>query len=120
MIGLSATIPRSVKSFFKFNYHSQIVSCDIIEAIEDDVLPEPEILLYPLKLDNTINSEVWEINPKAKGPVVHGEYKDLWKFKKTRQHALLSCTQRQNFRQPSANSAKAHARPHASCSTNDT
>ena len=95
MIGLSATIPRSVKSFFKFNYHSQIVSCDIIEAIEDDVLPEPEILLYPLKLDNTINSEVWEINPKAKGPVVHGEYKDLWKFKKTRQHALLSCTQRQ-------------------------
>ena len=94
-IGLSATIPRNLKSYFKYHYHSQIVSCDIVEAIEDDVLPEPEILLFPLKLDNTQNTEQWEINPKAKGPIVKGEYKDKWKFKKEYIHGILSCTQKQ-------------------------
>ncbi len=66
ILGLSATIPRKVKSYFKFRYHSEVVSCDIIEAIEDDVLPEPQILLYPLTLDNTHPTETIEINPNSK------------------------------------------------------
>ena len=95
MIGLSATIPRNLKMYFKYKYHSKIVSCDIIEAIEDEVLPEPEILLFPLQLNNTDASETWEINPKSKGPVVYGQYKDLWRYKKHKVHAILSCTQKQ-------------------------
>lgn len=96
-IGLSATIPFKIKQFFKFRYHSQVVSCDITEAIEDEVLPEPQILLYPLELDNTEATETIEVNPKSKGPVRYGTYNDLWKYKKSREHAFLSCTKRQKL-----------------------
>ena len=97
MIGLSATIPQKLKMWFKYFHHSQIVSCDIIEAIEDDILPEPTILLFPLELENTKQSETIELNPKAKGPIVQGEYKDYWKLKKQKIHAIIKCTQKQKL-----------------------
>jgi superfamily II DNA or RNA helicase len=97
MLGLSATIPRNVKAFFRYHYHSEVVSCDIIEAIDSEVLPEPTILLFPLEVENTRMSETIELNPKAKGPVVHGEYKDYWKLKKQKVHAILKCTQKQKL-----------------------
>ena len=97
MIGLSATIPQKLKQWFKYNYHSEVVSCDIIEAIDSEVLPEPTILLFPLQVENTRMSETIELNPKAKGPVVHGEYKDYWKLKKQKVHAILKCTQKQKL-----------------------
>lgn len=97
IMGLSATIPRKIKQYFKFHYHSEIVSCDIIDAIDSDVLPEPQILLFPLEIENTKQSETIEINSKVQGPVVHGEYKDLWKYKKQKVHAILKCTQKQKL-----------------------
>ena len=97
VIGLSATIPQKLKQWFKYNYHSEVVSCDIIEAIDSEVLPEPTILLFPLQVENTRMCETIEINPKAKGPVFYGEYKDLWKYKKAKQHAILKCTQQQKL-----------------------
>lgn len=97
MIGLSATIPLKIKQFFKYHYHAQVVSCDIIEAIDSEVLPEPTILLFPLQVENTRMSETIELNPKAKGPIVHGEYKDYWKLKKQKVHAILKCTQKQKL-----------------------
>ena len=96
-IGLSATIPKKLKMWFRYNYHSEVVSCNIIESIDSEVLPEPTILLFPLQVENTRMSETIEINPKAKGPIVHGEYKDLWKYKKAKQHAILRCTQKQKL-----------------------
>ena len=108
-IGLSATIPQKLKMWFKYNYHSEVVSCDIIESIDSEVLPEPTILLFPLQVENTRMSETIEINkPKqqkflqtwidGKDPnVVYGEYKDLWKYKKSKQHAILKCTQKQKL-----------------------
>jgi superfamily II DNA or RNA helicase len=97
LIGLSATIPLKLKQLFKYRYHSEVVSCDIVEAIEDDILPEPQILLFPLILDNRKPTEEWEINAKVKGKVFYGEYKDLWKFKKQKVHAILSLTQKQKL-----------------------
>ena len=108
-IGLSATIPQKLKMWFKYNYHAQIVSCDIIEAIDSEVLPEPTILLFPLEVENTRMSETIEINkPKQKKflqtwvdkkdpNVVYGEYKDYWKLKKQGVHAILKCTQKQKL-----------------------
>ena len=96
-IGLSATIPKKLKMLFKYRYHSEVVSCDIVEAIEDDILPEPQILLFPLMLDNRQPTEKWELNTKEKGPVAYGEYKDIWKYRKSKQHAILSCTQKQKL-----------------------
>lgn len=96
MMGLSATIPFKLRQYLKYQYHSQIVSCDIIEAIEDDILPEPEILLFPLHLDNTVNSEIITVNPKATGTPVDGLYKDIWKYKRDKKtKAFIHCTQRQ-------------------------
>ena len=98
MIGLSATIPQKLKMWFKYNFHSQVVSCDIIEAIDSEVLPEPTILLFPLQVENTRMSETIELNPKAKqGKTYYGEYKDYWKFKKAKVHAILKCTQKQKL-----------------------
>lgn len=96
-LGLSATIPKKLKQLFKYRYHSEVVSCDIIEAIEDDVLPEPEILLFPLILDNRNVTEVWEMHPKAPGPVIHAEYRDIKKYKYKNIHTLISCTQKQKM-----------------------
>ena len=97
IIGLSATIPQRLKQWFKYNFHSQIVSCNITEAIDSEVLSEPTILLFPLQVENTRMSETIEVNPKAKGPVVHGEYKDYWKLKNQKVHAILKCTQKQKL-----------------------
>lgn len=97
LIGLSATIPKKLKMLFKYRYHSEIVSCDIVEAIEDDILPEPQILLFPLLLDNRKPTETWEINARANGPIVYGEIKDLWKLKKQKVHAIISMTQKQKL-----------------------
>jgi superfamily II DNA or RNA helicase len=97
VLGLSATIPRALKQWFRYNYHAQIVSCDITEAIESEVLPEPTILLFPLDVENTKLSETIEINPKAGGFTYYGTYKDLWKCKRAKQHAILKCTQKQKL-----------------------
>lgn len=95
-IGLSATIPQKLKQLFKYRYHSEVVSCDIVEAIEDDILPEPQILLFPLMLDNRNVTEKLELHPKASGPIVYAEYKDIRKYKyKSNVHAIISCTQKQ-------------------------
>ena len=97
-IGLSATIPQKLKMWFRYNYHSEVVSCDIIESIDSEVLPEPTILLFPLQVENTRMSETIELNPKAKGPIFYGEYaKDHWTCKKAKRHAILKCTQKQKL-----------------------
>ena len=54
LLVLSATLKNELCWFFKANYKTEFIKCDIKEAIEDDVLPEPTIYLLPLKLDNSI------------------------------------------------------------------
>ena len=97
MLGLSATIPFNLRQYFRFKYNADVIQCSISEAIEDAILPEPQILLLPLSLDNTRLSETIEVNAKAPGPIIQGEYKDRWKYKKSKQHAILKCTQRQKL-----------------------
>ena len=95
MIGLSATIPRKLKGHLHYEYHAQVISCNVTEAIESDVLPEPRIVLLPLQLDNTRPTESIEVNPKARGPLHRGTYSQLWTYRKTKVRAIISCTQRQ-------------------------
>lgn len=94
-IGLSATIPIKLKHYLEEIYQAEVISCNVTEAIESDVLPEPRIILYPLQLDRVKPTEVIEINPKARGKVHHGTYDKLWSYKKMKVHALITCTQRQ-------------------------
>ena len=97
VIGLSATIPRKLKQYFQYEYHAQTVLCNITDAIKDGVLPEPQIILYPLELDNVHTTETIEINPKAKGSLYHGSFSKLWSYRKMKVHAIISCTQRQKL-----------------------
>ena len=97
VIGLSATIPRKLKQYFQYEYHAQTVLCNITDAIKDGVLPEPQIILYPLELDNVHTTETIEINPKAKGSLYHGPFSKLWSYRKMKVHAIISCTQRQKL-----------------------
>ena len=94
-IGLSATIPQKLKQYFLYEYHASVVSCNITEAIDSSVLPQPKIVLLPLQLDSFKNTESIEVNSKAQGFVRHGFFCDLWKFRKLRVHAFVSCTARQ-------------------------
>ena len=50
-IGLSATIKKEMKDYFITRYKARIVTCNLKDAIEDDILPEPTVYLIPLKLD---------------------------------------------------------------------
>ncbi len=98
MLGLSATIPRNLKQYFRYKYHSKVVSCDIIEAIEDEILPEPEIVLMPLTLDNTAATETLVLNPKVSGPAVEIDYKDIRKYKfQKKVKVLVKCTPKQKL-----------------------
>ncbi len=95
VIGLSATIPKKLKQYFQYEYSAEVVTCSIVDAIEDEVLPEPQIILYPLQLDNVRPTESIEVNPKAKGKIYYGIYNELWKYRKMKVHAIISCTPRQ-------------------------
>lgn len=96
-IGLSATIPNKLKMYFQYTYHMQIVSCGIADAIENEVLPEPKIILLPLQLDGKNLSETLEVNPKIKGKVYHDVYEKRWTYRNQRLHAILKCTQKQKL-----------------------
>lgn len=95
VIGLSATIPKKLKQYFQYEYHVEVVTCSIVDAIKDEVLPEPQIILYPLQLDNERPTESIEVNPKTKGKTYYGNYNELWKYRKMKVHAIISCTPRQ-------------------------
>lgn len=51
-IGLSATIKKDMKLYFKYVYHAEIISCGLKTAIESEILPEPKVYLLPLLLDS--------------------------------------------------------------------
>lgn len=53
LIGLSATIKDEMREYFKCRYNAYFIQCDLREAIDNNILPEPEIYLYPLDLDST-------------------------------------------------------------------
>lgn len=52
IIGLSATIKRDLREYFKANYKADVIKCGLREAVEDEVLPEPTVFLLPLQLDS--------------------------------------------------------------------
>ena len=97
MIGLSATIPYKLRQYFINIYHVGFVSRSLNDAIEDGVLPEPEIMLLPLQLDNTIKCCEVEVNPKKSRGTIYDDYEKLWYYKKNHLHAILRCTKKQKL-----------------------
>lgn len=96
VVMLSATIPRDLKQWLRYQFHTSFVSTTLQSAVTDNVLPTPEIILLPLILDNKKETEMIEINARLKGKSAIGYYAtDYWKFKKLKVHAKLKATPRQ-------------------------
>lgn len=95
IIGLSATVPRDLRNWFKKVYKTSIVSCTTQDAIESNILPDPTIYLIPLFLDNRSETEWYEINKKDKSNPIYDVYKNIWNIKKSKKHAFIKCTKRQ-------------------------
>ena len=87
------SLPYGKRDNLPLREQEKIINRDL----EDDILPEPQILLFPLILDNRNPTEEWEINAKQKGPVAYGNIRDIWKYKRQKVHAILSCTQKQKL-----------------------
>lgn len=95
LICLSATIPKKLKDWFNTNYNTGIVECSTQTAIDNKILPDPEIWLVELKLDNTKKDCLFEINKKAVNKPIYIDYSQLWEYKKNKVHAFVRCTQYQ-------------------------
>lgn len=53
IIGLSATIKKELKTYLINKYNVKTITCGLKEAVKEDILPEPQVYLIPLKLNNT-------------------------------------------------------------------
>jgi len=91
---LSATIKRAHKA--KLNrtfYNLYTLKVDIKNAIEDDILPEPTVLLLPLRLDKTNPNQIY-IKRKSCRKVTECSYQNRWKYIKDRSMQVrIHCTE---------------------------
>ena len=95
IIGLSATVSKELKVWFKRKFKTTIVSCTTQDAIESNILPDPTIYLMPMVLNANNPTELYEINKHSKGDVVYDTYQNLWVHKRNKRHAFIKCTKRQ-------------------------
>lgn len=94
-LGLSATIKRDIKNWLWYNVRGlEWIRMGLKDAIDNDVLPNPKVVLIPLKLDNKVISEVIIKNPKAK-KVMEVSYKDKFKCRDKNVQYHIHCTQQQ-------------------------
>lgn len=96
-IFLSATIKRELKQTFYDMYNVENISIRTSDAIKGDVLPEPKILLLPLKLDNINSNYIIVKHPKCK-KTIKTNWSDRWNAWKQKQFRVeTTCTQKQYY-----------------------
>lgn len=99
---LSATVNRTLKKEIKMLFPQlECYKISMREAIDEDILPDPEVFLIPLELsDNIIETMV--INPKAKKTTkVPFSYRFMARKDKNTKY-IIECTQREYYSDLSA------------------
>lgn len=105
-IYLSATFKREIKEFlYAFHRYSNIeyIHLSTRKAIAGDLLPDPEIELFPLSLDNR---KPYLLFPKKK--TKKGErplcipYADKWKYRNYKKPLSYICTEQQYYNELSS------------------
>lgn len=95
---LSATISKEVRDFINTYFNaSEWIKINTRNAIDNDILPDPKIVLIPLTL-NTSKVNCLYTPKKLKGnkPVVV-PYINRWAYKKYKGDYAISCTQQQYY-----------------------
>jgi hypothetical protein len=96
---LSATVNRNMLYTLSYNfkdlYHYKI---GLKETIQSDILPDPRVILIPLKLNNGIPTEsIWK-NPKGAEPVIETSYATRWQYIKQKKYKVrIYCTEQQYY-----------------------
>lgn len=79
---LSATIKKSHKFILNRTFYNlYTLKVDIKEAIDNNILPDPEVLLLPLRLDKTKPNQVY-VKRKSCKKEVTCEFKNRWAYLK--------------------------------------
>lgn len=94
---LSATISKNFKDelrevFDGISYYKK----DLRSVIEESILPDPKVYLWPLNLNNTNNTELIIKNPKAKGKGINVSWEKRWNYLKVKTNPIyINCTEKQ-------------------------
>lgn len=99
-IGLSATLKKEILFFFTTKFHPEIIKVAVKDAIESSVLPDPKIILIPIKLDNITVNQVIKKNIKKNTDLACVKtigYAEKWKYKGYKGPLHILCTQRQYY-----------------------
>lgn len=98
IIALSATLDKDNITFLKSLGTYNYIKCTTVDAINDNVLPDPMIYLIPMELDNRVNNSQIIINPKKLDTTICS-YNNMWPYKKRypNKRIIVNCTQRQYY-----------------------
>lgn len=94
---LTATIKKELKEelnkVFDNLYYYNI---SLRKIIDNKVLPDPTVYLFPLILDNKFPNERIIKNPKAKGKVIYSSWAERWSYIRQKTNPVhIFCTQAQ-------------------------
>lgn len=96
---LSATVSKTLKDELK-EVFDDLVSYkkDLRDVIEEEILPDPRVYLWPLELRTDLPTEFILKNPKAKGKVIECSWATRWKYIKQRSCPVkVYCTEKQYY-----------------------
>lgn len=96
---LSATVNNALKDELKEVFDDLVLyKKDLRDVIEEEILPDPRVYLWPLELKAQIPSEYIFKNTKAKGTILECNWIDRWKFIKQKNYPVrIYCTERQYY-----------------------
>lgn len=100
---LSATVKRELRDRFKYLFNPlELLRVSVKEASKEGILPEPQVYLLSLQLDNTeIRCKIIK-NPKQ-GHEITISYKDRFKYASNKgQRIIIPCTEYQYYQDTSS------------------
>lgn len=108
-IFLSATLKQEVRDFIFSQFPKSSIEefrISTQQAINANILPDPQLWLLPLELDTVQPTCLWYPKKRYKSlpqnQLAIADYKNRWQYAKTRIPYAVRCTQRQYYRELSS------------------
>ena len=92
---LSATVSRALKDELREVFDGLVsYKKDLRDVIEEEILPDPRVYLWPLTLKYDFPTEIIIKNPKAKGKVMECGWSERWNFIRQNVYPVkINCTE---------------------------